>query len=165
MTAIPAPFRRVLGRTAVATALVALLTMGGCGWLKRGGSGYEQSPENRPLEVPPDLDSPAVDTSMAIPDTNLASQRAGQFVQLFDNVDTAWDRLGTELDGMDGVQVKERSKLLSVYTVQFQGQEFLLRIRAEGQGSRITAVGQDGQQLNTGYARQLLDALRARLSN
>ena len=83
----------------------------------------------------------------------------------FDNVDTAWDRLGTELDSMDGVQVKERSKLLSVYTVQFQGQEFLLRIRAEGQGSRITAVGQDGQQLNTGYARQLLDALRARLTN
>ena len=112
---------RFVSRTAIATALVALLSVGGCSWLKRG-SGYEQSPENRPLEVPPDLDSPAVDTSMAIPDTNLASQRAGQFVQLFDNVDTAWDRLGTELDAMDGVQVKERSKLLSVYTVQFQGQ-------------------------------------------
>lgn len=155
---------RFLARTAVATALLVLLSAGGCGWFKRG-SGYEQSPENRPLELPPDLDSPAVDTSMAIPDTSLASQRAGQYVQLFDNVDKAWDRLGPELDAMDGVQVKERSKLLSVYTVQFQGQEFLLRIRADGQGSRITAVGQDGAQLNTGYARQLLDSLRARLSN
>ena len=155
---------RFFARITIATVLVALLSVGGCSWFKRS-SGYEQSPENRPLELPPDLDSPAVDNSMAIPDTNLASQRAGQFVQLFDNVDTAWDRLGTELDSMDGVQVKERSKLLSVFTVQFQGEEFLLRIRAEGQGSRITAVGQDGQQLNTGYARQLLDALRARLSN
>ena len=59
-------------RVAFASALaVAVLASSGCHWFHRGGnSDYQKSVENRPLEIPPDLDKPAVDASMQIPSGN-----------------------------------------------------------------------------------------------
>ena len=59
-------------RVALASALaVAVLASSGCHWFHRGGnSDYQKSVENRPLEIPPDLDKPVVDASMQIPSGN-----------------------------------------------------------------------------------------------
>lgn len=59
-------------RVALASALaVAVLASSGCHWFHRGGNAdYQKSVENRPLEIPPDLDKPAVDASMQIPSGN-----------------------------------------------------------------------------------------------
>lgn len=68
-------------RIALVGALVtALLASSGCKWFHRGGNAdYQKSVENRPLEIPPDLDKPAVDPSMQIPTsraTNTTSARS-----------------------------------------------------------------------------------------
>ncbi|MGQ4659088.1 hypothetical protein [Lysobacter sp. F6437] len=48
-----------LSRTAIAGALlVALVGTAGCSWFRKSNELYAQAPENRPLEVPPDLDLP-----------------------------------------------------------------------------------------------------------
>ena len=59
-------------RVALASALAAaVLASSGCHWLHRNGNAdYQKSIENRPLEIPPDLDKPAVDASMQIPSGN-----------------------------------------------------------------------------------------------
>lgn len=64
--------RHFPARVALASALaVAVLAGSGCHWFHRGGNAdYQRSVENRPLEIPPDLDKPAVDASMQIPSGN-----------------------------------------------------------------------------------------------
>ena len=48
---------------------VAAFALGGCGWFGGKTKEYETSREERPLEVPPDLDAPATSCALTIPDT------------------------------------------------------------------------------------------------
>ena len=48
---------------------VAAFALGGCGWFGGKTKEYETSREERPLEVPPDLDAPATSSALTIPDT------------------------------------------------------------------------------------------------
>lgn len=144
-----------------------LLTASGCSWL-RGSSDYDKSPESRPLEVPPDLDTPRTDPSMEVPMPTAAPARAaaavpGSAFVISDSVGGAWRRLGLALKRIDGVAVSQQAEALSAYTVTYGGQEFLLRVVAAGEQSRIEAVGSDGVVLNAGPAADLLGLLRARL--
>ena len=53
---------RIDRRVALLLAVVALgFALGGCGWFGGKTKEYETSREERPLEVPPDLDAPATD--------------------------------------------------------------------------------------------------------
>ena len=67
-------------RIALVGALVtALLASSGCKWFHRGGNAdYQKSVENRPLEIPPDLDRPAVDPSMQVPVNRATSTAAAR---------------------------------------------------------------------------------------
>ena len=59
----------ILLRTAAVSALaVAVLATSGCGWFRKENALYTQSPENRPLEVPPDLDRPGTAGALVAPD-------------------------------------------------------------------------------------------------
>ena len=59
-------------RSAVAaTLLVGLL--GGCHWFKKDSELYKDEVAARPLEVPPDLDKPAIDAAMKMPPTASAA--------------------------------------------------------------------------------------------
>lgn len=146
-----------------------LAASSGCSWL-RASTGYEKSPESRPLEVPPDLDAPTVDRSMQIPATSAASgstqarapQTGNSFV-LNDSADGAWRRVGLALDRIEGVSITERAQLLSVYNVSYEGESFLVKVSAEGQISRVSAVSAEGRELTTGAAGRLLAILQARL--
>ena len=54
-----------LSRTAIAGALlVALVATAGCSWFRKSNELYAPAPENRPLEVPPDLDLPRTGASV-----------------------------------------------------------------------------------------------------
>src|SRR5687768_13833302 len=65
---------RIVFRTAVATALVvAVVGASGCRWFRKGDDLYAQSPESRPLEVPPDLDQPDTSGAMKMPPTAAAA--------------------------------------------------------------------------------------------
>lgn len=158
-------------RVALCTALVAaLLASSGCSWF-RGRSGYELAPENRPLEIPPDLDRPASDPGMLIPDVaanpRLPARGAavtGQAFVIRDAGESAWRRLGLALDRIDGVTINERAELLSVYNVSYEGETFLVKLAPSGDSSRISAISPDGAEITTGAAGRLLALLKHRLT-
>ena len=159
-----------LRRALLATLLVAMAAGTGCSWF-RGKSGYENSPESRPLEVPPDLDAPVSDPGMRVPAVSgaktpaTASQGAatGAPFVLADALDGAWRRVGLALERIDGVNIGERDTVQAIYNVTYDGQSFQIKLAAEGEGTRVSAVGQDGSELNTGAAGRLLGLLKTRL--
>lgn len=155
-------------RIARAALLLGLLTaVAGCSWF-RSSTAYEDSPEARPLEVPPDLDTPPADSSMQIPEpagqpARAAAATPSAAFTVADNVDSTWRRLGLALERVDGVEISERAQALSAYNVKYAGEEFLVRVTAAGEASRIEAVGANGQVRNDGAAGRLLGALKSRL--
>jgi uncharacterized lipoprotein len=147
--------------------VLSVLASTGCGWF-RGRSGYESSPESRPLEVPPDLDRPSADPSMQLPpraDDPSAARGpvTGTSFMIADDTDSAWRRLGLALDRIEGVTIDSRAQVLAVYNVSFEGESFLVKVAADGEGSRISTVSAEGQELTTGAAGKLLALLRERL--
>ena len=155
----------------VAVLALAVVSASGCSWF-RGKSGYENAPESRPLEIPPDLDRPTTDPTMQVPGTSAASGGSvgarpvalpSQAFVVADTPDSVWKRLGLALQRVEGVTVGESSQMLSVYNVTFEGESFLVRIAAEGEGTRIATVGKDGTEINTGAGAKLLGLLRQRL--
>jgi uncharacterized lipoprotein len=162
--------RSALRTTTVALLAVAIVGASGCGWL-RGRSAYDQSPESRPLEVPPDLDMPRIDPAMNIPGTPAAATArapaaagsSGPFT-VADASDSAWRRVGLALDRIEGVTIIDRAQLLSAYNVRYQGEELLIRVSADGSNSQVSAVGADGAAATSAAAGRLLGLLRARLS-
>ena len=172
------------------TFAVALLATSGCHMLERPdgsmrflphrhNSDYSKSRENRPLEVPPDLDTPATDPSMQIPGSRGAASyngsvppAAGSIAQtngnpsflLADSVSGSWDRMGRALERIDGVTISQRTQLLNSYEVQYKGATMLLRATPEGgQSTRIDAVGANGQPVRSPEAIELLALLRNRI--
>ncbi len=156
----------------------ALLASSGCHMLKRSdgsfrllprphNSDYTRSVESRPLDVPPDLDTPATDPTMQIPGARASGDAGaaadGPAFSLQDTPAGSWERLGKALDHVDGVSVAQRSQLLNSYEVQYKGARILLRVSPNGAGSRIDAVGIDGQPQRTPEALELLGLLRGRL--
>ena len=60
------------GMNALALLAVSSLLLGGCSWFSRNKdrTEYQGAAQTRPLEVPPDLDSPAGSSALAIPDAS-----------------------------------------------------------------------------------------------
>lgn len=56
-----------LSRAAAVVVLVSLLGTAGCSWFRKTDDLYVQAPENRPLEVPPDLDRPRTEGAVGVP--------------------------------------------------------------------------------------------------
>lgn len=159
-----------LVRRALSAALiVAFVSSAGCSWF-RGNSGYENSPESRPLEVPPDLNTPTADPSMQVPavagvasPTRARAPLTSQSFIIADAPASAWRRLGLALERIEGVTIDSRGELLSVYNVSFQGESFLVKIAADGEASRVSTASSEGIELTTGAAGKLLALLKSRL--
>jgi len=169
------------------TFAVALLATSGChnkivrrqdGSLRflphRHNSDYSKSQENRPLEVPPDLDTPATDPAMQIPGArgagsvpsaagSIAPTSGNPSFLLADSVSGSWDRMGRALERINGVTISQRTQLLNSYEVQYKGATMLLRANQDGQSTRVDAVGADGQPVRTPEAVELLGLLRDRI--
>jgi uncharacterized lipoprotein len=134
-------------------------------------SDYSKSQENRPLEVPPDLDTPATDPSMQIPagraggsTGSIAPTGGNPSFVLADSVSGSWDRMGRSLERINGVTITQRTQLLNSYEVQYKGATMLLRATPEGgQSTRVDAVGADGQPMRSPEAVELLGLLRNRI--
>jgi uncharacterized lipoprotein len=143
--------------------VVALLASNGCSWIR--GSDYTRSIENRPLEVPPDLNLPATANAMPMPTaTGLGTGTPAPvgFV-VADSPENTWTKLGAALAGTDGVVVVGQAQSLGSYDVSYQGQNFLIRIENTAGQSRVSAIGANGQALRAGPASILLEQLRSKL--
>ena len=144
---------------------VAAMTLGsGCSWM-RGKTGYELSPENRPLEIPPDLTAPTVDPAVRVPP--LASARAPQAASaaftLSNSTEKVYESLAGALAGVPGLKINEAARLLMAYNVSFEGETLLVRVSPEGTGARVAAVTQDGREASSGAGAKLLGLLKQKL--
>ena len=101
---------------------------------------------------------------MRIPAVSAAQRgvESGAFT-LMDTPTSAYGRIGIALARIDGVSINERSQLLTVYTVTYEGETFLIRIVAQGDGARVSAASTEGREVSTGSAAKLLGLLQQRL--
>lgn len=166
-------------RTAVLPALVAVvLVTSGCSWFRKDHALYADSPENRPLEVPPDLDRPGTTGAMTLPDQSPMVTRSGMeassgasapapgaagFAVAADR-DEVFERVGQVLAATPGASVAGSAQLLGTYDVVYEGSSFMIRIvSSPGSGSYVSAVDPRGQPAVGDAVQKLIAALRAGL--
>jgi hypothetical protein len=151
----------------LAAVVVALAATSGCHWFHRDHkSAYAQSPENRPLEVPPDLNLP--DTAAAIPMPASSGLGGGNAMadagnQLAGSATNAYPKIGAALESIPGVVINGRAEALGSFDVTYQGESFLVRVQDRAGGSRLMALSADGQVLTGGASAVLLAAIKAKL--
>ena len=158
---------------AIAAVAVAVVGTSGCRWFQKDNALYAQSPEARPLEVPPDLDRPRTDGAMALPgaassvtrsatgpaqaDSNVSFAAAGQRDALFAQV-------GQALAATEGVTVNSQSQALGTYDVSYAGGQFLLRVASSQTGAVVSAVDARGVAATGDAPARLIAALQAALA-
>ena len=113
-----------LNRIALVLTVAALaVSAGGCKLFGKKSELYTRSVESRPLEVPPDLDRPAADRAMTLPDTGGSVSASGMnnaggssaapigFNASGDR-DAIFARVGEVLGTTAGVSVVNRAQIL-----------------------------------------------------
>lgn len=153
-------------------ALATMVATSGCGWFRRGDELYGMAPEDRPLEVPPEMD--AVDsTAGAAPTGSVTASGAVAAAQQARAADatgftvTGGDRndvfqaVDGILSGMEGVQVNSRAELLGAFDLEYQGTPFLVRVTEGADGVRVSAVDPRGAPAAGPQVDALMAALKA----
>lgn len=163
---------RVLSYALLAVAVAA----GTTGCFKRGVKGdYALAPEMRPLEVPPDLNLPATTgdntvpplasaTKPAAPAATAAPAAGNTGFTLAGSKDEAFAKVGTALEGVEGVTIASRAQLLGSYDVAYEGSNFLIRVVAVDAGAYISAVDPRGLPATAEAPVKLIAALKAKLA-
>ncbi|AWH24991.1 hypothetical protein [Stenotrophomonas sp. YAU14D1_LEIMI4_1] len=169
---------RVLSYALLAVAVAA----GTTGCFKRGAKGdYALAPEMRPLEVPPDLNLPAGAGSNQMPALGAPPQQAAPMAPAAPaaaaapaanntgfivpgSKDEAFTKVGTALEGLEGVTIATRAQLLGSYDVAYEGSNFLVRVVAVDAGAYISAVDPRGLPATAEAPVKLIAALKAKLA-
>lgn len=159
-------------RLAIAT-LVAATLVSGCSWFRKDDAIYAQSPENRPLEVPPDLDLPRTDAAMKLPATAssmapaspVASSSAASGFTVAGSRDDIFNKVGEALAGINGLTIASRAQLLGAYDVNYEGVNFLVRVTAVEAGVYISIVDPRGLPAAGPAPGKVIAALKAKLGS
>jgi len=146
--------RRTIYALLTTVALTSLL--GGCGFIHRHfdrkDDGYKKSVNERPLEVPPDLDTPNSSGALVVPTPGAGAGSAaavasatppgtdaagappavaapagavaigGDSIVVADNVENTWSRVGLALERSGAAKILGRDQASGTYTVQTTGQ-------------------------------------------
>lgn len=166
---------RVLSYALLAVAVAA----GTTGCFKRGAKGdYALAPEMRPLEVPPDLNVPAGAGGNQVPALSSATKPAAPAAPAAASApaagnsgftipgskEEAFGKVGTALEGVEGVTIASRAQLLGSYDVAYEGSNFLVRVVAVDAGAYISAVDPRGMPATAEAPVKLIAALKAKLA-
>ncbi len=166
---------RVLSYALLAVAVAA----GTTGCFKRGAKGdYALAPEMRPLEVPPDLNVPAGAGGNQVPALSSATKPAAPAAPaaaaapaagnsgftIPGSKEEAFGKVGTALEGVEGVTIASRAQLLGSYDVAYEGSNFLVRVVAVDAGAYISAVDPRGMPATAEAPVKLIGALKAKLA-
>lgn len=151
--------------------VVAATLVSGCSWFRKDDGVYEQAPENRPLEVPPDLDLPRTDAAMNLPASAsaMAPASAGATTVAASGFtvagtrDDVFNKVGEALAGIQGLSVASRAQLLGAYDVNYEGSNFLVRVTAVEAGVYIAAVDPRGLPASGTAPGKVIAALKAAL--
>lgn len=151
----------------VATAFV-VLAVTACHGGPKGV--YKLAPEQRPLEVPPDLNVPETHGGMQIPalpntaaatPAAVAALPAGSSLVVPLTSAAAFNKLGDALPVIGGATVNSSSPLLGVYDVEYAGGHVLLRVTAKDDASsQIAAMDPRGMPATDDAAQKLVAALK-----
>lgn len=168
--------RRVSRLTLTALAL-AILAGSGCQWFGKKNNLYAQSPESRPLEVPPDLDRPAANNAMQIPEggTSVSASQLGRGRAIGTTSsatgfaapgtrEAVFARVGQVLAATPGLTVASTANLLGTYDVAYEGSNFLLRVNEVQGGAYVSAVDPRGQPAAGAAPAKLIAALKAAIA-
>ncbi|TYT25172.1 hypothetical protein FZO89_02165 [Luteimonas viscosa] len=168
------PSRPMIRLLAVGLLAVAVVGTSGCKWFRKGSELYAASPENRPLEVPPDLDRPDTSGAMQLPETGTgtvtrstmpaagAAQPNGFAVA--GEVDAVFARVGEVLAATEGLTVVNRAQLLGTYDVDYGDAKFLVRVTRTDTGAYVSAVDPRGLPAAGEPPQRLIAALRTALA-
>jgi uncharacterized lipoprotein len=167
MSRSPFPSRAVLVALVLATAATS-----GCSWFRRGDGLYAGAAENRPLEVPPDLEAPSAANAPAGGASVTASgtQRAAATAQgavgfeVAGSRDEVYERVGQAIAGVEGATITSRAQLLGAYDVTYGGASFLVRVTPAANGVSVSAVDPRGLPATGDAARRLIETLRTAIA-
>lgn len=161
---------RVLRPLAPALLAVAVVSVSGCSWFHKGQprGDYKLSPQERPLEVPPDLNMPSTAGAMQVPSPEAGSAAPAQAPSssaftAAGTRDEVFTKLGTSLGGIDGVAITSKAQILGTYEVSYQGASFLVRVTDGQQGALVSAVDARGLAANGPEATRLMATLKNQL--
>ncbi|MGH8081283.1 MAG: hypothetical protein ACREP7_11965 [Lysobacter sp.] len=169
-----------LSRAVVAGVLLAVIATSGCSWFRKGNKLYAETPENRPLEVPPDLDQPRTDGAMAIPAagsataSGVAASRPTQAAAgtpassaigftVSGNRDDVFGKVGDALGKVEGLTVASRAQLLGAFDVNYQSSNFLVRVSTVEAGTYVSAVDPRGLPATGEAPTKLIASLKSTL--
>lgn len=156
---------------AIAAIAFAMVGATGCKWFSKTNAMYAQSPELRPLEVPPDLDRPSSDGAMALPaptgsatrsETGAAAASTTGF-NVAGERDQVYARVGEVLGATSGLTIVSRAQILGTYDVSYEGSNFLVRVSPVESGLYVAAVDPRGLPASGDAAVKLIAALRTAL--
>lgn len=160
------PTRLALG----GVLLLSLVATSGCAWFRKTDELYAQSPESRPLEVPPDLDRPNSSTSLSSPELASAVAAAAPARPAAGTAigfttggtrDEVYSQVEAALAEIAGVQVSSRAIGLGVFDVNYQDSNFLVRVSEVGPSVYVSAVDPRGLPATGEAPTRLIAALRA----
>ena len=166
--------QKILRITAVLLVSSVAITSG-CGWLKgKKNKDYALPAEQRPLEIPPDLDRPTADAALNAPaagnsvtrssvQQSMASPESGAGFTVQGSRDQVFEKVGTVLAATPGVTIASKAQLLGSYDVNFEGANFLLRVSDVSGGAYVSAVDPRGVPAQGAAPVKLLNALKAGL--
>jgi uncharacterized lipoprotein len=138
------------------TLLVAIVSLAGCGFVHRhfahDDTAYRKAAQDRPLEIPPDLDTPSTSGALIVPPAPGASSTAsasastsigssatpnslppaasiqpgvqigGDGMRVNDGVENTWARVGLAVERSGVATLVERDEAGHAYTVETTGQ-------------------------------------------
>ena len=181
--------RRIEASTPATTAVLAVLVLtvfsaSGCRWFRKD-TGFQQSAETRPLEVPPDLDRPNTSAALgasgsvsrsAMPGASASASPAASMPSpvasanasasgfaLPGERDAVFAKVGEALAATSGVTVVSRAQLLGTYDVSYEGASFLVRVAPAEAGVVVSAVDPRGVAASGPAAAKLIAALKTAL--
>lgn len=134
----------VLVRTTLFAAASATL-LAGCGMFHHKDNYYSKAQETKPLEVPPDLDTPPASNELTVPAAGASSTTistssnaattstaatsatppqmspSGDSLHVADSVGHAWTRVGLALERAQVGTISERNETAHSYTLDVEG--------------------------------------------
>lgn len=162
---------RVLSLALLATTTVAATS--GCSWFHKGARGdYALPVEQRPLEVPPDLNLPDTSGAMKVPALASSVQGPAPSAQPSASAsgfivagakEAVFGQVGDALGQVEGVTIASRAQMLGSFDVSYEGNNFLVRVTTVEAGSYVSAVDPRGLPATAEAPVKLIAALKAKL--
>jgi uncharacterized lipoprotein len=168
---------RTAPRAVVAASLLTVM-LGGCHWFGKDSDLYTADQATRPLEVPPDLDRPALDAAMKLPPTASAAATASATqpsapaagagatpigFTVPGERDAIFATVGEALAATEGLRVASKAQILGTYDVNYEGSDFLVRVTKVDAGVYVSAVDPRGLPASGGAPQKLMAALKTAL--